>query len=470
MIKKHSHIIWSLFSSVKLAIILLIILAATSIVGTVIPQREGAVEFAMGMSPGMFRLFSSLNLFDIYHSILFRLILGCLALNLVVCSLDRLPGIWKRFNMIPRPDRDRPFENIDPGHTFFIHGDLKEISDHVRRFFSRRYRKTLEKGEPDRHSFLGEKGGYSLFGVYLVHTSILIILVGALIGSMFGFEAYVNIVEGEKTDTVKLRQGMRTLNLGFEVRCDDFRVDFYKNGAPREYRSTLTFLVNGKEAAKRVLLVNHPVRFMDITFYQSSYGTVPGRRAHLQISRKAGKHERSDITLEQGKPIRLPGDEGDITLMEVRTDMMGTGPAASILIRPDQGDKVRLWIFKDPDAAKRRLPAPMLKSAMFNPAAFRPYTFFLKGIEKRYYTGLQVNKDPGVPVVWLGCVMMITGLFVAFFTSRRHIWVRLSREDHGVRISVAGTATKNPVGLQRELDHLTRSLEELWPKKERTDA
>ncbi|HEX9911182.1 MAG TPA: cytochrome c biogenesis protein ResB, partial [Desulfatiglandales bacterium] len=86
-----SNALWKLFTSVKLTLGLLIVLAVTSIFGTVIPQQEGAMELAERLSPGLVSLLSSLQLFDMYHSLWFRLIIGTLALNLIICSLDRFP-------------------------------------------------------------------------------------------------------------------------------------------------------------------------------------------------------------------------------------------------------------------------------------------------------------------------------------------------------------------------------------------
>ena len=60
---------------------------------------------------------------------------------------------------------------------------------------------------------------------------------------------------------------------------------------------------------------------------------------------------------------------------------------------------------------------------------------------------------------------MITGLFVTFFLSHKRIWVRLLKTDQGMKISAAGTANKNPVGLQREIEHLTNDLKGLFGKK-----
>ncbi len=95
---------------------------------------------------------------------------------------------------------------------------------------------------------------------------------------------------------------------------------------------------------------------------------------------------------------------------------------------------------------------------MLNPSAFKPYTFYLEGLESKFYTGLQVNRDPGVSIVWIGSFLMIGGFFITFFMSHRRIWVRVSSTKQGSTISIAGTSNKNPVGLQRELAHLAISL------------
>jgi cytochrome c biogenesis protein len=145
--------------------------------------------------------------------------------------------------------------------------------------------------------------------------------------------------------------------------------------------------------------------------------------------------------------------------------MGALGPAAHISISPDQGEDARLWIFQDTERAQKRLPDKMKQLSILNPSAFEPYTFYLEGLENRYYTGLQVNRDPGVSIVWVGCFVMVAGFFVTFFMSHRRIWVRVLREERIIKIEVAGATNKNPVGLQRELDRLTESLRKLFNKK-----
>ena len=103
----------------------------------------------------------------------------------------------------------------------------------------------------------------------------------------------------------------------------------------------------------------------------------------------------------------------------------------------------------------------MRLSPKFDPSVLKPYTFVLEGLETSYYTGLQVNRDPGVSMVWAGCILIIAGFFVTFFTSHIRIWIRLSKKRQGVNISVAGASNRNPVGLERELVHLTNKLRKL---------
>ncbi len=463
--KKRPNALWKFLSSVKLTIVLLILLAIVSVLGTLIPQQQGAEEFAKSLSPGMFRLLSTLQLFDMYNAPWFRLLIAFLALNLIVCSINRFPATWKRFSARPAPDRSKPFENIPAENCLAVGGDVNETADRIEKIFQSGYKNVRKKVSGASHFFYGEKGRFSHFGVYVVHLSVLLILMGGLVGSFFGFEAYVNILEGEKTHRVINTKSMAPLKLNFEVRCDKFSVDFYKTGAPKEFKSLLTFLVNGKPVKKSDLLVNHPVEFDGITFYQASYGAVPGKEANLSIHGKSNNPVLTEMAVKSDTDYPLPGGEGSFKVVDMRSDIMHLGPAVLISIQPETGNRIEFWVFRDQEAVQKRLPAPMLASAKFNPSAFSPYRFSLKDLNTLYYTGLQANRDPGVPIVWAGCFLMILGLFMSFFLSHKRIWVRVLAQGETARIEVAGTTNKNPVGLQNELYHLTLNLKNEFAKK-----
>ena len=464
--EKKSNVLWSVFTSVKLTLGLLIVLAVTSIFGTVIPQQEGAMELAERLSPGLVSILSSLQLFDMYHSLWFRLIIGALALNLIICSLDRFPSAWKRFQAAPKLDRSKPFDDLPAHRNFRAAGKMDDVLPLAAEILKTKYKRFHQKENDNGVVLYAEKGRFSHFGVYMVHLSVLLILIGSIVGSLFGFEAYVNIPEGEAISKVRLRKSQAFKTLPFDVRCDRFSVEFYENGVPKEYRSDLSFIADGKVALQGPLLVNHPITFEGITFYQSSYRPVAGNGVRIRLSGDGSNSKPLSLELVRGTPLELPGKEGHFELLEVAEDFRGLGPAALISVHPNEGEKKEFWVFQHFEMIRKRFPPAMLRSPALDPSAFKPYTFSLEKVEMKYATGLQVSKDPGVPLVWTGFFLIMIGLFVAFFMSHRSIWIQLAKTKRGLNIRVAGRANKNPVGLERELDQLASRIKGKVEKKD----
>lgn len=456
--KEKTNAVWSFFSSVRLTITLLIILAIVSIFGTLIPQHEESAHFVHSLSPALIQVFNALQLFDIYHSLWFRIIIGALALNLMICSIDRFPLTLKRYRTQEKPGRAKPFENLLSHRSFSVNGEMGNVASAVAGLLKRHYGHVQVTQSEAEGFVFAEKGRYALFGVYLVHLSVLLILVGGITGSFLGFEAYVNIPEGEAVDTVFLRKGAVPKRLSFAVECEKFTVDFYDNGAPKEYRSDLSFIEDGQVVLRTGLLVNHPVTFRGITFYQASYGTIPGDTVHLRISQEGRGNEPALLNAEKGRLIELPGKDGQFEVTDIRSDFMNLGPAAHIQIKPPEGEWVRFWVFQHQDMIRERFPGIFERSPRFHFDSYKPYAFSLAGIESKFYTGVQVNDDPGVFLVWMGCFVMMGGFFFTFFTSHKRVWIRLSKKKGRLTVSVAGRADKNPVGMDRELDQMTDRL------------
>jgi len=93
--KDFLYSLWDFFCSLKLTMFLLISLAVISVIGTVIPQGIPAQEYLAQISPAKIKLYKTVGLFDMYHSWWFILLLYLLTVNLVACSIKRLPHIWK---------------------------------------------------------------------------------------------------------------------------------------------------------------------------------------------------------------------------------------------------------------------------------------------------------------------------------------------------------------------------------------
>jgi len=445
------------FSSVKLTIFLLIFMALLFVLGTFLPQRESAVEFARHLSPEVYSVFQGLGLFDVYHSPIYYVLLSLLALNLTVCSLNRLPGSWKLYRTPHFPAPNGLFEKISPDRILVTDRPQDSSLASLESLLKEKYGK-IEKEVTDGKTFFSiQRGGVSLFSVYAVHASILLMIAGALIGSIFGFEGYVNIIEGETTNSVVSRDGRGIQPLGFSVRCDKFTMEQYGNGMPKTYRSDLRFIKDGQVIRRAALLVNHPVSINGFRFYQSSYGTSPDSQAFLTYSRSGDQNV--EMAGMVGDRFSLKGSNANIQILRIEEDLMELGPAVKLVVTTPQGH-VRLWVFQHIDEITEMYPELLTRAPLFNPALFKPYRFSLSRIEKKYYTGLQVVRDPGVPLVAFGGFLMVAGLILRHFLPYRRIWIRVDKAGKQTRISFAGRSYRNQAGLNRELDRLCRRSRE----------
>ena len=73
---------------------------------------------------------------------------------------------------------------------------------------------------------------------------------------------------------------------------------------------------------------------------------------------------------------------------------------------------------------------------------------------------MQVTRDPGVWYVYLGCGLMLVGLYVAFFLSHRKIWLYVSGSGTGSTLQVAGSSNKNKLGFENDFAALIDRLEQ----------
>src|SRR5512136_3049815 len=98
------EILLNLFRSLKLTITLLILLAILSIIGTVISQNAPRAEYIQHYGTNLYNVLDFFNLFDMYHSWWFSAILLLLVINLITCSLNRFPGVWRQVSHQPSTD------------------------------------------------------------------------------------------------------------------------------------------------------------------------------------------------------------------------------------------------------------------------------------------------------------------------------------------------------------------------------
>ncbi|MGW8325746.1 MAG: cytochrome c biogenesis protein ResB, partial [Desulfobacterales bacterium] len=286
----NSNTLWRFFSSVKLSVVLLLSLAATSIIGTVIPQNENPAAYFRAYGEFLYRLFKVLDLFDMYHSYWFQLLIVLLTLNIVVCSIDRLSTTWKIVTIKKPPFILSRFKSNADNEYFVDNRSAEQLKDVYEPFVSKGFGYIRTEQTDNGYSIFAEKWRWTRLGVYGVHLSIILLLIGALIGSLFGFDGYVNIPEGEVVNSIRIHNPERTQSLDFGIRCDNFSVTFYDSGTPKEFRSSLTIINDGKPVYKKDIVVNDPLRYKGINIFQSSYGPLPPKEVTLSFtSKKTGK-------------------------------------------------------------------------------------------------------------------------------------------------------------------------------------
>jgi len=442
--------IYDLFRSLKLTIALLILLALLSIIGTLIAQNASRMEYVQRYGIGLYEVLNFFNLFDMYHSWWFSAILLFLVINLITCSAHRLPGIFSQISHGSEELEDGMFKALPYVEKVQIRSPInreESIQSSLKKWF--KSWKRIEK-EKTIHLY-SEKGKYSRLGVPVTHLSILIILIGGIIGSLYGFRGHVEILEGETVHQVYLRTKDADVPkpIDFSVRCDDFKITYYdlpgrKEKHVKEYMSLISIFENGKEVMKETVRVNHPLHYKGLAFYQANYGAIHDLTLGIQWK---GKKEKASFRVAEGTTVRVPNTNIFIRLLKYEHEVHNFGEGAQVvLFKPNQEPRP-FWLLKN--------------FPQFDQQRGDEFVLSIEGVTEKEYTGLSVTKDPGVWVVWIGCGLMILGLIVSFFFSHQRVWVRIQK-DPGGEIVLAGSANKNRVGFEKtfgELVHDIRLLE-----------
>ncbi len=444
--------IWNFFTSLKLVILLLLILSALSIAGTIIEQNKPLQEYYQFFKPSTVALFNSIGLLDMYHSWWFISCLGMLALNIIACTMDRyapiMSGLRKK-NLILDETLEK---SLNPKDKMKYALPMDDVEKKVMElaggsFAGKPVMTTTEDGS--RHYFF-EKGKYTRLAFFFTHLSVLLIFIGALVGSFFGYKGYVNIYEGETLTRLETRTG-QIKHLDFTVKCNSFTADFYPNGMPKDYISDLSVIKDGKEVLRKSIRVNDPLSFQGITFYQSSYGSLP-YGAQLEVRNQDGSL-RGVVEAPLNQRVDVPGVKEQVEVADYQEhfhlpDGSEGGAAVGVNLYPEKGEPSGLWLLaKDPDYDKMRRG---------------PYYLLVKELKLKKYTGLQVNKDPGEWLVWLGSLLLIGGIMVAFFMSHKKLWVCLRKDKKGrTELTIGGTTNKNRTVFVREVEGIIQSLKEI---------
>ncbi len=423
--------LWNFLSSARLAITLFLILAFISIFGTIIPQGEPFQFYFMkyGSFWGKFILFLKLD--DAYHSWWYIGTLFLFLANLITCSIKRFPISWKLYKKDPLEINP---ENLPYKYQITLTVSPSEIESLI---YNKLKFKKAEKDFNGKILFYKDLNRWAHLSVYLIHFSIIIIIVGALIGAIWGYKGDIRIVEGQTSNTVLPFKSKEPIFLNFFIKLNKFIIEFYPDGTPKEYISNIT-VIDGNHTVDALIKVNSPFKYKGLSFYQANYDTIPDFKIRVRF-----KGREKFYTLNSFSPVSID-DRYTIALNDF-------GSAHGLIYA-----KI---IFFDSETGQQ-IPGIIIKGfPHFNiPVGKDRLQIFLEDVEKvTYISGLQVKKDPGVPVVYAGFILIIIGLSGVYFFEPKTFWIFLIPEKNKVALNMGAYA-------KRERDTLKLKLEEIGNK------
>ena len=385
--------LWGTLTSIRLTVFLLLILAAVAVIGTVVPQNQPSKHYLSRFGEVWGQLLWLGGFTQVYFSPWFLGPISLLAANILACVVHGLPRAVKRVwqpltveTALTLPERGQI--------TWPAAVDPQPI---IAATLSRELGRCRQETLPDQKVYFLERGRFRPLGPYLIHVALLLILAGGLIGKFWGVDGQLAIDQGEVAGAFQVGHRVEK-PLNFQVRLDNFQVSYYEpGGSPKEFRSDLTFMQDGREVARAICRVNEPVTFGGLTFYQSSYGSQATGPIRLKVQ-LGDLSESIEVPLRQ--PTELPGGRGQIIPMKVDGNFQGYGPAVLLAFSPGSGHPQVFWTLKDQPGMGEQ-PGP--------------YRFTVESIPFGYYSVFQVKHDPGVAWVYAGFLLFLPGLYLAFF-------------------------------------------------------
>jgi len=408
LFEKTGLFLWEIFASLRLTIVLFSLIVVASILGTLLPDQMGFMAFLKGKPEFIVRLVFFFGIQDLFYSWWFNLLILLLGINIICCSLERLPNVFKIIFKRPNPPSSSMKKKIKD--SLEIRSDFSSLNvvEKTEAFFQSKGMKIYK--QENSSSFLAEKGRWTRIGVYIVHLGFLLLIAGVAMGRFFGFSGVIDIPEGEERGIVQLYKGKGSVKLPFKVACNSFRMETYKNGMPSLYESELVFK-DEKQKSKHIIKVNSPYSYKGMKFVQSGYGKVLDGKVKFGVYSSADDELIDQFELSEKEGADLPGEK--------RFLFFAFRPNFHISSF-NLGDTLLGIIIKG--KTQRPVAIPVHKKGFDK---HRGDKFYISPItlNTKFYTSVQVNKDPGVYIVYTGFLLILFGCFASFFIFHEKVFV-----------------------------------------------
>ncbi|HKN72595.1 MAG TPA: cytochrome c biogenesis protein ResB [Terriglobales bacterium] len=454
------HKMWRTIASIQTGVVLLILVVILSAVGTIVLQRPATEpdEMQNAYSPHVLRILDAVGLTDVFHAWWFLGLLLLVSLCIVGASIDRFPNSWRYFSR-PYKYPDESFRRAShPQKSLAIADEESGLVAAERALHSLGFKPERVVRE-DHFGIFAERHRISELAVYIVHASLLLIFFGTVVDGLWGWRGYLSLNEGQTANAVQMRDGS-THTLPFAIRCDGAGQENYKDGTPKKWWSKLAVAEDGRDVLKKEIVVNDPLLYSGVRFYQSSYG--PNGKVDkllLVATPSSGSREKQEIGLAPGGTASLDADttvrfaeffpdfairDGQVYL---KSNQMGNPAAHLVVTSKKAGKDFDVWF-------------PQLDEVADNSKS--PYQFQPMDLKMGHYTGLQVSHEPGQWGVWSGVVLIGVGLAFVFYVVHTRVWVVPVSDPKTGKCSlwIGGSANRNRDAFEQRFNQLVELVEE----------
>ena len=440
----------NLLSSPYLAAVLFVFLAIIVFISTYIPQESSVGSGSLIDRFGLenYKLIKSLGLNDAFHSSWYIFLLFILSFNLTIASF------YKVFPRSRKAFRWASFLKINKNYKNQIQKPLNEWTD---------FQKKLKKNfweirlNSENNSLIARKGAFHRLGPSITHIGILIIMLGAFISLLFGFNGIIKGFESDRFIITEKLDAKRSYILveqakifhsdywlgespNFEVEIDKTERFNYANNQPKQWKTDLSFYsTDGILLNSQKMEVNKPISFKNVDFYQADWKRVLKiifNKQNFEINLdQVGQKEMAFISINKDLGLLFLISPKDQTLNLISV----TGNLNNSILQNPQN------LLKN---GHLKLLASNLKPN--DKAQIGPMQFQFIGAFSQ--TGIQFKHSPGDLLMIIGMCILLIGVFIAF-GSKRFIWAVKNESEN--TFFIIAKSDRLPQSFSQELYKLT---------------
>nr|WDB00586.1 c-type cytochrome biogenensis protein [Cavernulicola chilensis] len=393
-ITQLSKIVITYLTKINFAIILLLVIAVSSLLGTIIEQDQ-SIEFYKAnynqiilFNISIWRIIQLLGIDHVYKTLWFILLIILLIISLTLCSLKTQFPALRLAKIVKFRAKSYQYGNMARN----IYQIELQMSTLIYRLSKQRYQ-TIQQG----YSSYSYQGIIGKISPIIVHISLVIILCGAILGSLTSFVAQEMVPKGEIAHVQNIIDSgiLSNISQKFSLRINDFSIAYYENGEVSQFYTNLSLLNNYSEKlSNRIISVNHPLKYRGTTIYQTDWDLSAIR-----------------VTFNGHDTYEFPLNKVKTRESTIWVASLPTSPEENLsIVIPST---INSYYIYDKEGKLVQTAKPQELISIRNK--------YFKILEYIPSTGLQVKADPGIPLVYFGFLLLMISLITTYL-SYNQVW------------------------------------------------